>query len=140
VTQASSGTKGDPTKGLQERAAKVAPYVLLGLLWAGWIGFTQYQVQNPGDNGCAWGWHAETQTTCATGNPVMQYLYYGGLAGSAAEIREPTSTSFVPARARPSVAYTNCTAARAAGAAPVLRGEPGYGRHLDRDSDGIGCE
>ena len=36
--------------------------------------------------------------------------------------------------------YANCTAARAAGAAPVRRGDPGYGRHLDRDGDGIGCE
>ena len=37
-------------------------------------------------------------------------------------------------------AYSNCTEARAAGAAPVRRGEPGYGAHLDRDNDGIGCE
>jgi hypothetical protein len=37
-------------------------------------------------------------------------------------------------------AYANCAAARAAGAAPVYRGEPGYGSHLDRDNDGIGCE
>jgi len=36
--------------------------------------------------------------------------------------------------------YKNCAAARAAGAAPVLVGQPGYGRHLDRDGDGIGCE
>ena len=36
--------------------------------------------------------------------------------------------------------YPNCAATRAAGAAPVRRGEPGYGRHLDRDNDGIGCE
>lgn len=36
--------------------------------------------------------------------------------------------------------YKNCAAARAAGAAPVRRGEPGYGPHLDRDNDGIGCE
>jgi len=36
--------------------------------------------------------------------------------------------------------YTNCDAARAAGAAPVHAGEPGYGRHLDRDGDGVGCE
>lgn len=39
-----------------------------------------------------------------------------------------------------SVYYQNCSAARAAGAAPVYVGEPGYGRHLDRDNDGIGCE
>ncbi|WP_052171742.1 excalibur calcium-binding domain-containing protein [Paracoccus sanguinis] len=37
-------------------------------------------------------------------------------------------------------AYRNCTAARRAGAAPVRRGEPGYGPHLDRDNDGVGCE
>jgi hypothetical protein len=37
-------------------------------------------------------------------------------------------------------AYANCTAARAAGAAPVRRGDPGYGSHLDRDDDGVGCE
>lgn len=36
--------------------------------------------------------------------------------------------------------YANCSAARAAGAAPVYAGTPGYGRHLDRDGDGIGCE
>jgi hypothetical protein len=37
-------------------------------------------------------------------------------------------------------AYANCAAARAAGAAPVRRGDPGYGPHLDRDGDGVGCE
>ena len=36
--------------------------------------------------------------------------------------------------------FRNCTAARAVGAAPVRRGDPGYGRHLDRDGDGVGCE
>lgn len=37
-------------------------------------------------------------------------------------------------------AYRNCAAARAAGAAPVREGDPGFGPHLDRDGDGIGCE
>ena len=36
--------------------------------------------------------------------------------------------------------YPNCAAARADGAAPVRAGQPGYGRHLDRDGDGKGCE
>lgn len=39
-----------------------------------------------------------------------------------------------------SVYYANCSAARAAGAAPVMRGAPGYSRKLDRDNDGVGCE
>lgn len=38
------------------------------------------------------------------------------------------------------VYYANCAAARAAGAAPVMRGAPGYSRKLDRDNDGVGCE
>ncbi|WP_430435323.1 excalibur calcium-binding domain-containing protein [Methyloversatilis sp.] len=37
-------------------------------------------------------------------------------------------------------AFRNCAEARAAGAAPVRAGEPGYGPHLDRDGDGVGCE
>ena len=39
-----------------------------------------------------------------------------------------------------SVSYSNCSEARAAGAAPVRAGDPGYGLHLDRDGDGVGCE
>ncbi len=40
----------------------------------------------------------------------------------------------------PSVHYANCDAARAAGAAPLHRGEPGYRAGLDRDDDGVACE
>ena len=36
--------------------------------------------------------------------------------------------------------YANCTEAKAAGAAPLYRGEPGYREKLDRDNDGIACE
>lgn len=36
--------------------------------------------------------------------------------------------------------YKNCAEARAAGAAPIYRGEPGYREKLDRDNDGIACE
>ena len=39
-----------------------------------------------------------------------------------------------------SVFYPNCSAARAAGAAPLLRGQPGYAPKLDRDNDGVACE
>jgi hypothetical protein len=38
------------------------------------------------------------------------------------------------------VYYENCDAAREAGAAPIQRGDPGYGEHLDREGDGIACE
>jgi hypothetical protein len=66
--------------------------------------------------------------------------------------RAPSSASRTPAKSSAATrnslssadsttrAFRNCTEARAAGAAPVRRGEPGYGAHLDRDNDGIGCE
>lgn len=38
------------------------------------------------------------------------------------------------------VYYKNCTAARAAGAAPIYQGQPGYRAALDRDRDGVACE
>jgi Excalibur calcium-binding domain len=38
------------------------------------------------------------------------------------------------------VYYPDCAIARAAGAAPIHIGEPGYRPELDADSDGIACE
>ena len=38
------------------------------------------------------------------------------------------------------VYFPNCAAARTAGAAPVLAGQPGYRPGLDGDGDGIACE
>lgn len=51
---------------------------------------------------------------------------------------QPTATT-PPAPAK-TVYYANCAAARAAGVAPLHRGEPGYRSALDRDNDGIACE
>lgn len=39
-----------------------------------------------------------------------------------------------------SVYYPNCDAVRAAGKAPLHRGEPGYRPALDGDGDGVACE
>ena len=36
--------------------------------------------------------------------------------------------------------FPNCKKAKAAGAAPLYRGDPGYREELDRDRDGIACE
>lgn len=53
----------------------------------------------------------------------------------------PAPAAPAPAAPAPAAAYyANCAAAKAAGAAPVRAGMPGYGTHLDRDGDGIGCE
>lgn len=38
------------------------------------------------------------------------------------------------------IVYKNCTEVREAGAAPIMKGDPGYSKKLDRDGDGIACE
>ncbi len=54
---------------------------------------------------------------------------------------EPAPASATPAPpSGGSVYYENCDAVRAAGAAPVRRGQPGYASHLDREGDGLACE
>lgn len=75
-------------------------------------------------------WHAATR--------VDHDIHDPGAPGSS------RSAAPAPSKPRPltggSVYYENCDAARAAGAAPVHRGDPGYDDHLDRDGDGTGCE
>jgi hypothetical protein len=52
-----------------------------------------------------------------------------------------TAPPVIPPSNPPAVVYyANCTAAKAAGAAPLHVGEPGYRTGLDRDGDGVACE
>ncbi|GEM00153.1 thermonuclease family protein [Cellulomonas terrae] len=55
-------------------------------------------------------------------------------AGTATVQKAPAATS------GGSVSYKNCDAVKAAGAAPILAGQPGYSSKLDKDGDGVGCE
>ncbi|MCC4598372.1 excalibur calcium-binding domain-containing protein [Xanthomonas campestris pv. phormiicola] len=68
------------------------------------------------------------------------HCHRGGASGSS-NSTVPRQSFSAPARVggntRP---FANCTEARAAGAAPVRRGDPGYAPKLDRDNDGVGCE
>ncbi|WP_306426966.1 excalibur calcium-binding domain-containing protein [Microbacterium sp. Yaish 1] len=62
--------------------------------------------------------------------------------GVADRARRPRCADLRPrgSAVRPDGAGARCSGTRNAGAAPVRAGDPGYGRHLDRDGDGIGCE
>lgn len=57
---------------------------------------------------------------------------------------EPPPTTSPPTSAPTTtvrdVHYRNCWEAFRAGALPLRAGDPGYGRHLDRDGDGRACE
>ena len=43
-------------------------------------------------------------------------------------------------KAASAASYDSCAQAKAAGAAPLHVGEPGYSRKFDRDDDGVACE
>ncbi|MGE2723062.1 thermonuclease family protein [Mycolicibacterium celeriflavum] len=66
-------------------------------------------------------------------------------SGSPATIPSPSLAAPPPSQPAPpvstsSVYYKNCDAARAAGAAPIRVGQPGYRTGLDRDGDGTACD
>ncbi|MBF4548843.1 excalibur calcium-binding domain-containing protein [Pseudoclavibacter sp. VKM Ac-2888] len=91
----------------------------------------------------------ETVTVTVTATPEVvvpaEEVSVPEAAPAAPEPAPEPETAPVPLAAEPveqpsNVYYKNCTAARDAGAAPVYSGDPGYGPHLDRDGDGIGCE
>jgi hypothetical protein len=52
----------------------------------------------------------------------------------------PAPVEAAPDPSPSSVIYQNCAAVRAAGAAPIRVGEPGFSSKFDGDSDGVGCE
>lgn len=97
--------------------------------------------------------NARKLTVVPSGTPLTMsctgtwcHTTYKGQSGYIARTytKALTSTTSLAAPALPAqqseVYYVNCTAARAAGAAPIYAGQPGYRPKLDRDHDGIACE
>lgn len=68
--------------------------------------------------------------------------YHPEVMKKAEEPPNETQPSKVPAlsTSNSNVSYPNCTAVKAAGKAPLHRGDPGYSSKLDRDNDGVACE
>lgn len=59
---------------------------------------------------------------------------------SPAQVMEETVQQQAGFLAPPADVDANCAAVRAAGAAPIYAGDPGYSSDLDRDGDGVACE
>ncbi|SEI66195.1 SH3 domain-containing protein [Deinococcus reticulitermitis] len=87
-----------------------------------------------------------TQLTMACSGSWCRTTYQGqsGYVAKAYTKAVSTTTTLLapalPTQKSRNVYYANCTAARAAGAAPIYAGEPGYRSRLDRDNDGVACE
>lgn len=97
-----------------------------GNAWAHGGGLNKDGCHNDRKSG---GYHCHRGSSAAPGEKRLVPAYQLAPAGYAA-----------PGQPRNGRAFANCDEARAAGAAPVRRGQPGYGSHLDRDNDGVGCE
>lgn len=84
--------------------------------------------------------------TCrrVAGSPATLRALPSRLWSRAASLGGSTSSGSARAggrsSARGSVYYANCDAVRAAGKAPLYRGQPGYRAGLDGDDDGVACE
>lgn len=83
------------------------------------------------DSRDGYGWHPKQDAyTSSDAQHADEYTYSN--CPSAASSARSTGTD--------GTYYSSCEAAKAVGAAPVRRGDPGYGPHLDRDGDGVACE
>ncbi|MBI8999409.1 excalibur calcium-binding domain-containing protein [Corynebacterium sp. CCM 9185] len=82
-----------------------------------------------------------TETETAAGTTSTQTPEPAPAPEPEADTRMHGFLAPAPTPARPaSTHFSNCREARAAGAAPLYEGSPGYSRKLDRDGDGVACE
>lgn len=77
-------------------------------------------------------------TLCIGGTAAVGSLL--GLGGDKAPAPKPAAATTATTAVRVAeVTYANCADVRAAGKAPLHRGDPGYSSKLDRDGDGVAC-
>jgi hypothetical protein len=126
VTDNVNQAKGDkdpaqwmPTK---NRCGYVAQWVAVKIRWSLKVDRAEKNALKAIGNGCK--------------NVTIKVTKAKVVTGSSTTSPKPKPSTPPPS----SVYYANCTEAKAAGAAPIFRGEPGYRSALDRDNDGVACE
>jgi len=132
----------DPTQSTRDRYGRLLAYIVLP------DGHTNYSVAAAAAGAArsyVYGGHpvslwatiaAAEQNAQATRLGLWGPPCNGAAVGNspAADVSPPETTAADP------VYFSSCAAARAAGHAPLRRGEPGYRAKLDRDDDGEACE
>lgn len=82
----------------------------------------------------------ETSTTAPPTTVVLTTVATTAPAPTVATTIPRPATTEPPVATTRLVSYANCTEVKAAGKAPIYRGQPGYSTSLDRDGDGIACD
>ena len=83
--------------------------------------------------------HTLMNISCAAGLMFVAVLFGDKLPAVGGQPVGLTSEASASSSS-PSIYYSRCAEARAAGAAPLRVGEPGYRSELDADGDGVACE
>jgi len=143
VSSASNQDKGekDPSNWLPSEPTAVCPYVgewvAIKARWSLSMDQSEFgRIRNLLNGPCV-------GTTIAPFEPIPATAGYRTSPFVPAPVTTVAVASTVPFVSPPSggdVYYENCDAARAAGAAPLYVGDPGYRSKLDRDGDGVACE
>lgn len=87
---------------------------------------------DPSENRGAGSWVGNALEKYPDGTRVKFVVTFGDLDAKRSGSGSAKSGSTAP--------FASCAEARAAGAAPLYRGDPGYSERLDRDGDGVACE
>lgn len=90
--------------------------------------YVSLDAATPDATGC------DPRTTTTTGGTA------GGTTGTSAQPQPFAAVPDSGAQPGTDVYFRNCAAARAAGAAPLHAGQPGYRSQMDGDGDGVACE
>jgi hypothetical protein len=85
---------------------------------------------------------ARSAPTTTTTTPVPTTPSASTTPTTVTASKAPTTPAptVVPSTSPADVVYQNCAEVRAAGKAPLHRGDPGYSSALDRNGDGVACE
>lgn len=82
---------------------------------------------------------AKAKATAAAAAAAKAKAASAAKAKAAAAAKARTLAA-VPEDDSSNTSYANCSEVRAAGAAPIRAGDPGFEKKFDRDGDGVGCE
>jgi endonuclease YncB( thermonuclease family) len=84
--------------------------------------------------------NGSTASTETTGSAPPAPVSSAAAAPPPVYLVPPSPAAALPAAPPATAYYGDCDAARAAGAAPIRVGQPGYRKGLDRDGDGTACD
>ncbi|BBF68802.1 excalibur calcium-binding domain-containing protein [Sphingomonas bisphenolicum] len=126
----------------KRRQERFVAQALAGLLICAAVGAGSIYMGNeaPSDDRSAVEQVMTADTVPYTPAPLMSAAELDAQQPGSGSVATVTTPRARPLPAASGWSYRNCAQARAAGAAPLYAGQPGYGPHMDGDGDGIACE